>query len=74
MSIFKRNESHGTVYSKEEYEPVLRCSICNGEQVLCLRDKLSGELQELMLIRSPSDLREFCSANGISPDSIRKIY
>ena len=55
-------------------EPVLRCSICTGEQVLCAEDKETGELHELMLVRAPEDVEGFCSANGIDPLSIRKVY
>ena len=61
-------------YDPAEQEPVLRCSICTGEQVLCLRDRKSGALQELMLIRRPEDLRPFCEANGLDAAAIRKIY
>ena len=55
-------------------EAVLRCSICNGEQVLCARDRQTGELTEIMLIRSPEELSGFCAANGLSPEHIEKIY
>ena len=53
--------------------PVLRCSICTGEQVLCARDE-HGKLHELMLIKSPDDLEGFCAENGISAGSIEKVY
>lgn len=76
MSFFKRKEKApaAPTYNKEESEPVLRCSICTGEQVLCLRDRKSGALQELMLIRRPEDLQPFCEANGIEASDIRKVY
>ena len=54
-------------------EPVLRCSICTGEQVLCAKD-LHGKLHEIMLIRSQADLEGFCEMNGIEMDKIEKVY
>lgn len=57
-----------------DYVPVLRCSICTGEQVLCAKDNQTGELHELMLIRDPADIDGFCEANGIDPASVEKVY
>ena len=57
-----------------DYAPVLRCSICTGEQVLCAKELSTGKLLELMLIRSPGQLEGFCAANGISPDDVEKVY
>ena len=59
---------------KGDYEPVLRCSICTGEQVLCAREKNSNQLHEIMLIKSPAQLEGFCAANGISQEDIEKVY
>lgn len=74
MSIFKTKKQDIPTIPLDKYEPVLRCSICSGEQVLCRRDLETGHLQELMLIRSPSDLYDFCEVNHIDPDSVRKVY
>ena len=57
-----------------DFEPVIRCSICTGEQTLCARDKTSGKLYELMLIREPAELEGFCKENGIQAASIEKVY
>ncbi|MGX8774157.1 MAG: aspartate dehydrogenase [Bacillota bacterium] len=73
MSIFNKKKDIPHI-SPEESVPVLRCSICTGEQVLCARDRQTGQLSELMLIRTPSDLIEFCEANGISTEDVQKIY
>lgn len=74
MRLFKGKEANMPVFSKDQFVPVLRCSICTGEQVLCLRDKESGDLRELMLIRSPSELEKFCKANGLEVPDIEKVY
>ena len=73
MGLFSKKK---TEYPKipEGCEPVLRCSICTGEQTLCVRDLETGKLHELMLIRSPEQLEGFCSANGISVDDVIKVY
>ena len=60
-------------YDPSLQEPVLRCSICNGEQVAGFRDKKTGAFSEVMLIRSPQDLEEFRSQYNIQ-EEIRKIY
>ena len=74
MSLFKKKHSDIPQISLEECVPVLRCSICTGEQVLCCKDRKTGQLTELMLIRKPADLFEFCEANGISTEDVQKIY
>ncbi|MBR0456260.1 MAG: aspartate dehydrogenase [Firmicutes bacterium] len=74
MSLFKKKNKDIPHISLEQSKPVLRCSICTGEQVLCSKDRQTGEMTELMLIRNPSDLFEFCEANGISTEDVQKIY
>lgn len=74
MSLFGKKKKNLPAIDLEQYEPVLRCSICSGEQVLCTRDRKSGAVHELMLIRSGAELEEVCSANGIDAGSVRKIY
>lgn len=46
-------------YDKENQKPVLRCSICTGEQVAGFRDIRTGKFEELMLIRNDRDLEAF---------------
>ena len=74
MSIFRKKHTDIPAIDLIKDEPVLRCSICSGERTLCITDRETGSLHELMLIRSRTDLEEICDANGIDPDSIRKIY
>lgn len=73
MGLFSKQK---TEYPKipEGCEPVLRCSICTGEQTLCARDPETGKIHELMLIKRPEQLEGFCSANGMSAKEIQKIY
>ena len=53
--------------------PVIRCSICTGEQVAGFRDSETGRFEEVMLLRSPGDLEQFKQQYGISGE-IEKIY
>ena len=73
MGIFGRKKAVMPVIP-EGCEPVLRCSICTGEQTLGYMDAESGQMKELMLIRNPGELAEVCHANGIDPESVRRIY
>ncbi len=53
---------------------MLRCSICTGEQTACMREKATGKLRELELIRDERDLEKFCRDYGVKKEEIRKIY
>lgn len=68
-----RSQNPAMVYDPAVQEPVLRCSICNGEQVAGFRDKKTGAFTEVMFIRSPAELEDFRSQYGISGE-IKKIY
>lgn len=46
-------------YDKENQRPVLRCSICTGEQVAGFRDIRTGKFEDIMLIRNDKDLDDF---------------
>ncbi|MGN0316301.1 MAG: aspartate dehydrogenase [Lachnospira sp.] len=54
-------------------EPVIKASICNGEQVAGFKDIHTGKIEEVMLIKSPSDLEKFKTMYGIN-EEITKEY
>lgn len=60
-------------YDRENRKPVLRCSICNGEQVAGFKDRVTGRFEEVMLIRNEKDLRAFRERYGIDGE-IGKEY
>ena len=60
-------------YDPAEKTPVIRCSICTGEQVAGFRRKADGSFEEVMLIRGEGELRQFKELDGIEGD-IEKIY
>ena len=70
----KRSVGKGTKkeYDRENTRPVLKCSICNGEQVAGFKDIHTGKFEEVMLIRGEKDLKEFMEAYGV--DTVSKEY
>ena len=60
-------------YDKENKKPVLKCSICNGEQVAGFKDIHTGKIEEIMLIRGARDLEAFMYMYDIDGD-IPKEY
>lgn len=70
--MFGRNKPVKT-YDHNRQKPVLHCSICNGEQVAGFKDKETGHVEEIMLIRNDSDLETFRKEYGIIGD-IEKEY
>lgn len=53
-------------YDAENWKPVLRCSICNGEQVAGFKNIRTGEFQEECFIRDDSQLQAFKRKYGIT--------
>ena len=57
----------------EKFTPVIRCSICTGEQVAGFKSKTDGSFKEVVLIRSQRDLENFRRKYNIT-GKIEKIY
>ena len=74
MSLFKHREAHKPPSLPEGFEPVVRSSICTGERVACLRDRQTGRLREVMLIRSEADIDAFCRQYGVEREKIKTVY
>ncbi len=69
--LFKKNKNK-LDFDTANKEAVLKCSICNGEQVAGFRDKTSGKFEEVMLIQNDSDLETFKKQYGVT--EIKKEY
>mgnify|MGYP004496868149 len=54
-------------------KPVIRTSICTGEQVAGFKDVRTGKIEEIMLIKCPEDLKNFKKMYGIT-EEITKEY
>lgn len=71
--MFGRKKRTVTVeYDRENWIPVLKCSICNGEQVAGFRNVHNKEFREECLIRSQEELTAFKQKYGLT--EIRKEY
>ena len=55
----KKKETRCLSYDPEEKYPVIRCSICNGEQVAGLKNRQTGAFEEVMLLRGEEDRARF---------------
>lgn len=72
MGLFKK-KSVLQSYDKENKKPVIKASICSGEQVAGFKDIHTGKIEEVMLIRSETDLDNFKKMYGIN-EEIEKEY
>ena len=65
MGLFKKK---GVIqsYDKQNKKPVIKASICNGEQVAGFKDIHTGKVEEVMLMKSPADLEHFKAMYGLS--------
>ncbi len=74
--MFGKKGKHKTTvsYDKETQKPVLRCSICTGEQVFGFRNKETGKFEEVSLIRNDKELKELLGQYGIAQDEVEKVY
>ena len=72
MGLFKKKTEKKS-YDPDRQKPVIHCSICNGEKVAGFRDLGTGHFDDVMLIRSDSDLQQFRDEYGISGD-VEKEY
>lgn len=72
--MFKKKTAQPAIsYDRENSKPILKCSICNGEQVAGFKDLQTGKFEEVMLIRGPEDLFTFRKQYGIE-EEIGKEY
>ena len=72
MGLFKKKVAVQH-YDKENKKPVIKSSICNGEQVAGFKDIRTGKFEEVMLIRRAEDLETFKTMYGIEGE-ITKEY
>ncbi len=72
MGLFKKKIVLQS-YDKENKKPIIKSSICNGEQVAGFKDIHTGKMEEVMLIKNPADLDMFKTMYGIE-EEITKEY
>ena len=72
VAMFGKKKVQKKTYDKENQKPVIRCSICTGEQVAGFKNIRTGKFEEVMLIRNESDRRTFMEMYDI--DTVSKEY
>ncbi len=74
MNLFKKKNEYKPSYDydPEKEKPIIRASICNGEQVAGFKDRETGEFHEIMLIRNNEDKAVFMRTYGL--EKVDKEY
>lgn len=72
MGLFKK-KFVAKSYDNENMKPVIKASICNGEQVAGFKDMNTGKIEEVILIKTPEDIESFKIMYGIN-EEITKEY
>lgn len=72
MGLFKKKTKVQS-YDRENQKPVIKASICNGEQIAGFKDIHTGKMEEVMLIKNPADIEKFSVIYGIT-EEITKEY
>lgn len=72
--MFKRSKHSSCHFDKTGKIPVIRSSICTGEQTAGFRDQVSGKFTEIMLLRNDADLQEFLQAYGIEKSELKREW
>ena len=71
MSFFKKKMMIRD-YDRKNQRPVLKTSICTGEQVAGFRDIHTGRIEEIMLIKNQDDLNTFRTMYGIKEEILKE--
>lgn len=74
MFFSKRKKTAIASYDKSGKIPVIRSSICTGEQVAGFKDLAGGKFEELMLIRDDRDFREFLRRYQVEETEIKREW
>ena len=61
-------------YDRENRKPVIRASICTGEQVAGFKNIQTGKFSAVLLIRNGGDLQEFLETYDISETDLTTEY
>ncbi len=72
--LFNKRKTSPAAYDKAGKIPVIRSSICTGEQVAGFKDPATGKFQELMLIRDGRDLQAFLRQYQVDEAEIRREW
>lgn len=68
----KKKPAVSKSYDRENFRPVVRCSICTGEKTAGFENKKTKQFTAERPIRSQQDLDEFLNLYGLT--SVKEIY
>lgn len=71
--MFRRRKAK-ECFDRENLRPVIRASICTGEQVAGFKDIHTGKFTEVTVIRDDGDLNAFLESYGIMAEEIKKEW
>ncbi len=64
----------GFCFDREHLKPVIRASICTGEQVAGFKDLRTGHFTEIMLIRDNGDMESFLKQFGLTREELTREW
>ena len=70
----RRKKPVAAPYDRSGKIPVIRSSICTGEQVAGFKDTISGKFEELMLLRDDRDFQEFLRQYQVDASEISREW
>lgn len=70
----RKKSSQQQSFDRDTEFPVIRSSICTGEQVAGFKHKQTGAFREIMCLRTVADKEQFMEQFGIKAEEIKKEY
>lgn len=70
----KKSKVEKKSYDRENLRPVIRASICTGEQTAGFKDIRTGKFKEVMLIQTDADMEEFLEIYDIRKEDVKTEY
>ena len=70
----RRKKQAAAPFDRAGKIPVIRSSICTGEQVAGFKDPVSGKFEEYMLLRDDRDFQEFLRQYQVEASEIQREW
>ena len=71
---FRKKTKKEPDFDRTGMDPVLRSSICTGEQVAGFKERETGKFHEIALICGEKDLREFLEEYHVKKEELKKEW
>ena len=72
--MFWKKKKEKRSFDRRNLTPVIRASICTGEQVAGFKDIRTGKFSEVMLISTTSDMDEFLELYDLKESEVTIEY